>query len=98
MQLKEQIVSVSAKHSIYRLKINEIEQQQAEETELATKIDHVMPVKFDLVNGKSENAEAALAAATVELQKFYVEYDQNNKYEGKASCNYIRIKIPQIFP
>lgn len=84
-QFKEQIDSLTAKYSIYHMKIQEIEEQQAEENELAAKIDQVMPVKFNLENGKPEIAEAALAAASAELQKFYAEYDHNNRYEGKIS-------------
>lgn len=65
------------------MKMHEIEHQQTEENELATKIDQVMPVKFNLENGKPEIAEAALNAAYAELNKFYAEYDHNNRYEGK---------------
>lgn len=88
-QLKEQIDSLTAKYSIYHIKIHEIEQQQAEENELAAKIEQVMPVKFNLENGKPEIAEAALAAASAELQKFYAEYDHSNRYEGKISYDFI---------
>lgn len=82
MQLKEQIAEVLAKNSIYELKKLEIEQQQAEEDEIAAKIDQVIPVKFDLANSNVEKAESALAAAAAECQRFYAIYDQNKTYEG----------------
>lgn len=92
-QFKEQIESLTAKYSIYHMKIQEIEQQQAEENELAAKIDQVMPVKFNLENGKPEIAEAALAAASTELQTFYAEYDHNNRYEGKISQRFLLLLL-----
>lgn len=72
------------------MKIHEIEQQQAEENELAAKIDQVMPVKFSFENGKPEITEAALAAASTELQHFYAEYDHSNRYEGKSILQFLR--------
>lgn len=89
MQLKEQNAEISAKNSVYQLKMSETEQKQIEESEISTKLDQVLPVKYNLENGKLENAEAALKTAKNTLQKFYAEYDQSNSYEGMYSIQTI---------
>lgn len=87
MQLKQEIVDITAKNSICKLKTTEVERQIALEKEIGKSIDQITPVKFTNCSGIDKSSMAALAAAKTELQKFYSAFNHTENYEGNFELN-----------